>query len=186
MDMYAVQLFNSCKNNRTTKYISATHAQLEWGHSRCSYIPLATAKTITRFENTLFCGSEPARETGDAIFLANPSDAFASRLAPTADWRRHRSRHQTDRLPPRTPLIRPSRLARNTSPVLDREQSIYRVSTKSRVIADQTAAAAFPADGSRSGERRTPDNLWCKAGQLAPEPRCTPALYGRSIHRSGR
>ena len=43
-------------NNCNTGHISAIHAQLEWGHSRCLHIPLTTAKakTITRFETTPF------------------------------------------------------------------------------------------------------------------------------------
>ena len=68
----------------------------------------AKAKAMIRLETApFFCGSEPAREAGDALCLANRSDAFASRLAPTADWRRPRSRHQTG-LPHNSTCARPS------------------------------------------------------------------------------
>ena len=53
---------------------------MSFGQSRGT----AKAKAITRLETApFFCGSEPAREAGDALYLVNRCDAFASRLAPT-------------------------------------------------------------------------------------------------------
>ena len=79
---------------------------------------------------------ETAQPHVGAGLLAMASARFNSNTAPLASrasplpQRRCASLADPDTkqtgLPPRTPLIRPSCLARNTSPVLDREQSIYR------------------------------------------------------------
>ena len=128
-------------DNCNTKYISATHAQLEWGHSRCLYNPLATAKakakakTITRFETTPFfvgaslLAKQATRSSWPTPVMPSRAGSLPQRTGGVTD-----PDTKLARLPPRTPLIRPSRLARNTSPVLDREQSVYRISVHASVF----------------------------------------------------